>query len=54
MASVESSGVYSGSTVFTAEEGNSKGKLVSNSTTLNTLGWKPKYSTSLCTLCQSV
>lgn len=44
MAAVESSGAYSGSTTFTAEEGESKGKLVSNSTTLRTLGWKPHYS----------
>lgn len=44
MAAVESSNIFEGHTTFTAEEGTSKGKLVSNSTTLRTLGWRPKYS----------
>ncbi len=43
MAAVEASGAYEGHAEFTAPEGDSKGKLVSNCRTLRTLGWRPKY-----------
>jgi len=43
MEAVEKSGAYTGSTTFIGPEGNSKGKLVSNCTTLRALGWQPKY-----------
>ena len=43
MAAVEASGTYEGHAEFTAPEGDSKGKLVSNCRTLRTLGWRPKY-----------
>ncbi len=46
MAAVERSGAYSGATTFTGPEGGSKGKLVSNCTTLRALGWQPKYRAS--------
>lgn len=47
MEAVEKSGAYTGSTTFIGPEGNSKGKLVSNCTTLRALGWQPKYGKSL-------
>ena len=43
MAAVEASGAFEGHAEFTAPEGDSKGKLVSNCRTLRTLGWRPKY-----------
>ncbi len=43
MTAVEASGAYSGHTTFIGEEGASKGKLVSNCSTLRGLGWYPTY-----------
>lgn len=47
MAAVEASGAFEGHAEFTAPEGDSKGKLVSNCRTLRTLGWRPKYGAPL-------
>ena len=54
MAAVEASGAYEGHAEFTAPEGESKGKLVSNCHTLRTLGWRPKYGENRgCCCCRN-